>query len=164
MTSSTSIELLLGLAIIALISSRQLMWRPVDPARMWKLPLILGAAGVVSMARERTAVHPIDGVILGLSAVVALASGVVMGRITRFRPSPADPRVVESRTGWLGIGIWLGLVAVRVALDVAGHRMGSVLAVSAGTILLVLALNRAASALVVSARQPRGRSFAMAGK
>jgi len=163
MTSSTLTDLLIGLALIVYICSKQLSWRPVDPARMWKLPLILGVVGIISMAKQTTTVHPIDVVILGLSAVFALASGAVMGRIARFRPSPTDPRLVESRTGWVGVGIWFGLILVRVALDVAGHRMGSDLAVSTGTILLVLALNRAASAVVVSARQPR-RAAVMAGR
>jgi hypothetical protein len=163
MTSSTTFDLVLGLAVIVWICSRQLTWRPVDPARMWKLPLILGAAGVLTMARQNTTVHAVDVVILGLSAVVALASGAMMGRIARFRPSPADPRLIESRTGWLGVAIWFGLIAIRVALDVAGHRMGSDLAVSTGSILLVLALNRAASAMVVSARRPR-RAYEMAGR
>jgi hypothetical protein len=162
MTSSTLVDLLLGLALIAYLCSRQLTWRPVDPARMWKLPIVLGIAGIVSMAEQTTSVNVADVVILGLSAAFALASGAMMGRIARFRPSPADPRLVESRTGWLGAGIWLGLVVVRVALDLAGHAMGSDLAVSTGTILLVVALNRAASALVVTARSPR--MPAMAGR
>lgn len=163
MTSTTLIDALLGLGLIVYFCSKQLTWRPVDPARMWKLPIILGAAGVLSLAQQRATIHPIDVVILGLSAACALASGALMGRIARFRPSAADPRLVESRTGGLGIVIWTGLVVVRVALDVAGHRLGSDLAISTGSILLVLALNRAANAFVLSARQPRP-AYAMAGK
>ena len=163
MTSSTLIDLGIGLVLIAYICSKQLSWRPVDPARMWKLPIILGAVGVVSVAKQTTTIHPVDVVLLGLSAVFALASGTIMGRIARFRPSPTTPGMIESRTGWLGVGIWIALIAVRVTLDVAGHRMGSDLAVSNGTILLVLALNRAASAVVVTARQPR-RTPQMAGR
>jgi hypothetical protein len=41
--------------------------------------------------------------------------------------------------------------------------MGSELAVSTGSILLVLAVNRAANAAVVLARRPR-RAFTMAGQ
>jgi len=163
MTSSTLLDLLLGLAVVAYLAARQLSWRPVDPSRTWRLPLVLGAVGVVSLARQQTPPHAIDVVILGLSAVAALVSGALMGRIARFRPSPTDPGMVESRTGWLGVGIWAAFVVVRVGLDGAGHRMGSDLALSTGTILLVVGLNRAASALVVTARQPR-RRFAMAGK
>lgn len=163
MSSANALNLGIALIVIAYICARQLTWRPVDPARMWKLPLILGVLGVVALARRTGALHPVDVVVLGLSAVFALASGALMGRIARFRPSATDPRLTESRTGALGIAIWAGLVAVRVALEVAGHRMGSGLAFSAGSILLVLALNRAASALVISARQPR-RLLAMAGR
>jgi hypothetical protein len=163
MTSSTLTDLLIGLAVIVYLCSRQLRWRPVDGARMWKMPFLLGAAGVISIARQNATFHPVDVAILGLSAVFALISGVLMGRIARFRPSPADPRLTESRTGALGIVIWIGLIAVRVALDLVGHHLGSDLAVSTGSILLVLALNRAASAVVVSARQPH-RGYALAGK
>jgi hypothetical protein len=163
MTTSTLIDLGIGLVLIAYICSKQLSWRPVDPARMWKMPLILGAAGVVSLAREHVTLHPIDMIILILSGTAALASGTVMGRIARFRPSAADPRLIESRTGWLGVAVWFALILLRVVLDVAGHRMGSDLAISTGSILLVLAINRAANALVLTARQP-GRAFAAAGK
>jgi hypothetical protein len=163
MTSSTLIDLAIGLVLIAYIASRQLRWRSVDPARMWKLPMILGAVGVISIAKQTTTIHPVDVVLLGLSAVLAVISGTIMGRIARFRPSPADPRRTESRTGWLGVAIWAGLIVIRVGLDVAGHRMGSDLAVSTGTILLMLALNRAAAGLVVTARQSR-RGYALAGK
>jgi len=163
MNASYLFDLLIGLAVIAYLCTRQLSWRPVDPARMWKLPLVLGVAGVVSLARQQVTIHPIDLVILIVSGAAALISGTVMGRIARFRPSAADPRLIESRTGWLGVAVWVGLILVRVVLDVIGHRMGSEMAISTGGILVVLAINRAANALVLTARQPR-RSYAVAGK
>ena len=163
MTSSTLTDFVLGLVLIVYLCSRQLRWRPVDPGKMLKLPLILGVAGIISMARQTTTIHPIDVTILAISGLLAVISGVMMGRIARFRPSPADPRLVESRTGWLGVAIWFGLVAIRVGLDVAGHRMGAGLAVSTGTILVILAVNRIVAALVISARQQR-RSPLLAGK
>ncbi|WP_030435839.1 hypothetical protein [Actinoplanes subtropicus] len=163
MNSSYLVDIAIGLAVIAYLCTRQLSWRPVDPARMWKMPLVLGIAGVIMLARQHVTIHPIDLVILILSGLAALASGTLMGRIARFRPSAADPRLMESRTGWAGIVIWFGLIAVRVALDAAGHQLGSDLAISTGSILLVLAINRAANAFVLSARQPRG-AYAAAGK
>ena len=163
MTTSTLTDLVLGLALLFYIAARQLRWRALDPGRMLKLPLILGIAGIVVMGRQTTTVKPVDVVILGISALLAVVSGALMGGITRFRRSPADPCVTETRTGWLGAAIWLGLVIVRVGLDLAGHRMGSALAVSTGTILVMLAVNRVTAALVVSARQHR-RPPAWAGK
>ena len=155
MTSSTATNLLVGLALICYICAKQLTWRPIALGRLWRLPLVLGAAGVSSMAGHTGSVHPGDVAMLGLSAVLALVSGAVMGRIARLRPSPSDPRLMESRTGWLGVVTWLGLLVVRVALDGAGDRMASGLAASTGTLLLFFALNRAASALVLSARGSR---------
>jgi hypothetical protein len=163
MTSSTLTDIVIGLAVIAYLSSRQLRWRPVDLGRMLKLPLILAVAGIASMAHQTTTVHPVDAVILGLSALLAVVSGTMMGRLARFRRSPADPRVLESRTGWAGVAVLFGLIVIRIGLDAAGHHFGSDLAVSTGTILLILAVNRVTSALVVSARQ-RGGQLAVAQK
>jgi len=163
MNTSYLADLAIGLAVIAYLCTRQLSWRVVDPARMWKMPLVLGVAGVLSLARQHVTIRPIDLMILIVSGAAALASGTVMGRIAKFRPSAADPRLMESRTGWLGIAVWFALILVRVVLDVIGHQMGSELALSVGSILLVLAINRAANALVLTARQPRA-AFAAAGK
>jgi hypothetical protein len=161
--TSSALTPLIGLVLIVWICSRQLRWRPADPARMWKLPLVLGVLGVILLARQAGTIRLVDVVILVISGVLALISGSAMGRIARFRPVLADPRLVESRAGWLGVAIWAGLVAVRVALDVAGHRLGSDLALSTGSLLLMVALNRAASAAVVSARLPRAAA-ATAGR
>jgi hypothetical protein len=80
MTSSTLTDLVLGLALIVYISSRLLRWRPIDPARMLKLPLLLSAAGVVLMARQTTTVKPVDIVILGWLGV-AIWFGLVVIRV-----------------------------------------------------------------------------------
>lgn len=163
MTSSTLTDIVIGLLVIAYISSRQLRWRPVDLGRQLKLPLILGVVGIISLAHAATTIKPVDVAILGLSAVLAVVSGTMMGSIAKFRRSPVDGRTLESRTGAAGIAIWFGLVVIRVGLDVAGHHFGSELAVNTGALLLTLAVNRVAAALVLSARQQR-TPLAMAGK
>ena len=76
MTSSNLINLLLGLAFVAYLCVRQLTW----------LPIILGAAGILSIAGQSTSVRAIDVAILGLSALFALAPGALMGV---YRPVPA---------------------------------------------------------------------------
>ncbi|WP_041832560.1 hypothetical protein [Actinoplanes sp. N902-109] len=52
MTPSTLIDSLVGLAFVAWICARQLRRRP---AGLFKLPVILGIAGVASMALSRCA-------------------------------------------------------------------------------------------------------------
>ena len=148
MTTSTLLDVVLGLAIIGYLGSRQLRWRPLEPARMWRLPLVLGVAGVLTLGRH-PALTPVDVVILAGSAVAAVGCGLAMGRVTRVRPAASGG--LESRAGWAGVGAWVLLIALRVLLGVAG------------VILLTVALSLAATTVVVSARLPR-RAAPVAGR
>lgn len=92
-----------------------------------------------------------------------------MGVLTRFRPvtdgtnrrimarsrQPEAPVTTESRIGWTGLLLWLAVIAVRVGLGFLSHSLGLELASAFGTIFLVLGLNRAARAFVVSYRLNR---------
>ncbi|MFI5956004.1 hypothetical protein [Cryptosporangium sp. NPDC051539] len=161
MTFTTLTDIVLGLAFLAYIVSRQLRWIPVDTASMWRMPMILGAVGLLSLAGHTATITTVDVAILVLSAILAVGSGLAMGRLATFRPiaAPAPKPLrngtlptTESRVGWVGAGLWIGLIAARIGLDVAGAEMGAGTATSAGVILLVVAINRAARALVFSAR------------
>ncbi|TQS42642.1 hypothetical protein [Cryptosporangium phraense] len=161
MTPTTALDIALGLALLAYIVSRQLRWIPVDTSKMWRMPLILGIAGLFQLAGHRTAVTTADVTILVLSAILAVASGVAMGTTARFRPIttiPARPSrdgtmpTVESRVGWVGVGLWFGLIGSRIALDLVGTHFGATFATSVGVILLIVAVNRAVRTLVFSAR------------
>jgi hypothetical protein len=169
MNSANLIDPLLALAVVVYFSSRQLTWRPVVTAKMWRLPLALGVIGLLSVTSgsDRHVVNAADVAILVLSGLLAIVSGLLMGRIARFRPigpagaavagldrhgRPVPAPTVESRTGWLGVGIWVALIVARILLELLGHRLGADLATSSGVILLALALNRAARTLVISAR------------
>ena len=80
------------------------------------------------------------------------------GAVTRFRTVTTPDgrgRTLQSRTGWAGAVLWVVLIAARVGLDVLGGHLGAHLLTATGTILLVLALNRAARALVIDQRIPR---------
>jgi hypothetical protein len=152
MTTSTLLDVVLGLAIIGYLGSRQLRWRPLEPARMWRLPLVLGVAGVLTLGHH-PGLTPVDVAILAGSAIAAIGCGLAMGRVTRVRPAASGG--LESRAGWAGVGAWVLLIALRVLLGVAGHHLGSALATSTGVILLTVALSLAATTVVVSARLPR---------
>ena len=152
MTFSSLADVLLGIAVIAYLGSRQLRWQPVNPAKMWRLPIVLGVVGVLSLSHT-AAPSTLDLTLIAVSAVAAVGCGAAMGRITTFRTTPAGG--VESRAGWAGVGVWVLLIAVRVLTGVAGHWLGSALASSTGMILLTVGLATAATALVTSARLPR---------
>ncbi|ROP72415.1 hypothetical protein [Curtobacterium sp. PhB115] len=156
------VNILVGLALVAFLAYRQATWQYLDPSRIWRTPLVMAVVGVVVLAQSKAAITTTDIVLLGVEALVTIGIGLTMGSITRFRTTdtPDDKgRTVQSRTGWLGASLWLVLIAVRIGLDVLGGHLGAHLLTSTGAILLVLALNRAARALVIDQRIPRaGRS------
>ncbi|WP_051142753.1 hypothetical protein [Gryllotalpicola ginsengisoli] len=172
---------LLGLAAIAWICYRQMTWRPVDPARMWRGPLIFGVigAGTIVTGSKQLVLGPVDIATLAIELTLSLAIGAVMGAIAHFRRlSPQavaayeakrvdggrggthGPVEYESRTGWLGLVLWFVLIAVRIGVDVFAQHLGAAAALSSGVILLVLAANRAARTAVFAYRLDRHRQSA----
>lgn len=151
-------NIVIGLALVGFLAYRQATWQYLDPARVWRTPLVLGVVGIVVLAQSAAAVTTLDVLFLGIEALVSVAAGLAMGGMTRFRTAAVaddEGRTLQARTGWAGAGLWLLLIVVRVGLDVLGGHLGAHLLTSTGAILLVLALNRAARALVVDQRIPR---------
>ncbi len=159
-------NVLVGIALVGFLAYRQATWRFLDPARIWRTPLVMALVGVAVLAQTVATVTTADVVFLGIEALVTITVGLTMGRITRFRTvatPDAKGRTLQARTGWTGAGLWVLLIAVRIGLDVVGGHLGAHLLTSTGTILLVLALNRAARALVLDQRIPRAGAGAGAG-
>lgn len=160
MSLQTMEDVVLGIALVGFLVYRQTTWRRVDPARVWRMPLVLGGVGVLSLTHSGvTHVGTADVAFLAVELVSSAAIGAVMGVLTRFR-TVAGPTggaaVLQSRTGWAGASLWLVLIVVRVGLDVLGAHVGAVLLASTGTVLLGIAANRAARAAVLDRRMPRG--------
>ena len=152
-------NILIGVALVVFLGYRQATWQYLDPTRIWRTPLVMAIVGVVVLAQTKATVTTTDVVFLGIEALITVGVGLTMGRITRFRTvgtPDSKGRTIQSRTGWLGAALWIVLLLVRVGLDVLGGPLGAHLLTSTGTILLVLALNRAARALVIDQRIPRG--------
>jgi hypothetical protein len=169
MTFQSLLQIVLAVALLVWICVRQLMWSPVNPRRMWRTPLVLTAAGVVSLVSAHVSVTPLDIGFLVIEAVVAAGAGSAMGMMARFRPvtektqrrpaagsrQPEEPIITESRTGWAGTGLWLVLLAVRVGLGVISHNLGLQLVSATGVIFLAVAVNRAARTVVLASRLDR---------
>ena len=157
-------NIVIGLALVGFLAFRQATWQYLDPARIWRTPLIMAIIGVVVMAQTKATITTTDIVFLGIEALISIAVGLSMGSITTFRTvSTPDQkgRTLQSRTGWFGAGLWFVLIAVRVGLDVLGGHMGAHLLTSTGAVLLMLAINRAARALVLDQRIPNRASGMM---
>ena len=171
MTVQTLGNAVLILLLIGWVGYKQLVWRPVVVARMWRGPAILAIVGAVLLVQQ---VKPTELTALDLAIVVgeillSLGVGAWMGAIARFRPLPQpmatgkdgrDIAEYESRTGVLGLALWVGVIAVRVGVDVVAAQAGSHLAAATGIILLVFAANRAARTAVFAARLDRHRALA----
>ena len=124
MTIQTIANAVLILLVIGWIGVRQLAWRPVALSKMWRSQLIFAVVGVILLAQQvkPAAITPLDLAVVAGELVISLAVGAWMGAIARFRrlPQPIatgkdgrDVAVYESRTGVLGLILWLVVIAVR---------------------------------------------------
>jgi hypothetical protein len=178
MTIQTVANVLIGLALVCWICYRQLTWRPVSFARMWKMPAVLGIVGVVMLSQLKSA-HTLNGLdiaVLVIELVISLAIGALMGQIAVIRPldreaalayasrrssrrasrygsqADADLPAFETRTGWWGLALWIGMIALRIGIDVVATELGAAFASATGVILIMVAANRVARAFVIAAR------------
>lgn len=174
MNTSNVLDILVALAVVAWVIGRQLTWQVVSQSNVWRMPAILAIVGVVMLVQTKglTSVSPLDVLILLGELVLALAIGTSMGFMAKFRSRPQtaadikrkdgvqvhDPNitVTESRTGAWGAALWVVMIALRIGIELlANHYFPSALLASTGTILLVVAANRAARALVITTRLQR---------
>lgn len=146
------------LLLVGFIGFRQMRWLPIAVARMWRFPIIMGVIGIFMVSRQSGG-HPLttfDVAVLAVEIVIALGIGAIMGRLAQFRPLPRgnDPQApeFESRTGWLGMVLWIVMIAVRIGIDFWASSAGSTIAASTGIILVMLAANRIARTAVFAAR------------
>ncbi|MFI6042126.1 hypothetical protein ACIA8C_10860 [Nocardia sp. NPDC051321] len=154
MTSNNLLTAVLVIAILGWIIYRQNQWRPFDPARMWRGPLVLGIVGVVMLASadNAPAIHTVDIALLVFEAVLGLAVGALMGALSKFVRQDGQLMV---RTGAFASALWVVLIAARIGVDVIAVDIGAKAAVSAGAIIVLLAVNRLGRVLVISARAER---------
>ncbi|MFC4242456.1 hypothetical protein ACFOYW_03645 [Gryllotalpicola reticulitermitis] len=180
MTSNTQylFDAVIGIALIAWICYRQMTWRVVDPARMWRGPIIFAiiGAGILFTGSKNMTFTPLDIALLAIELVIALGAGAGMGAIAHFRRlstqraaafeanrrpsrngSPLAPVEYESRTSWVGVALWIIMIAVRVGLEIFGSHLGDAVGASTGVILLVLAANRVARTGVLAWRLEQHR-------
>jgi hypothetical protein len=154
---------LIIIVLVGVIGVRQLSWRPIVVSRMWRFPAILAIVGIFMMAQSagKTVLKPIDITVLLVEIVLSLGIGTLMGKIAQLRPiehpNTAAEHVAtfESRTGAMGLSLWIALIVVRVGIDIFATQWGSQIATSTGVILIMLAANRAARTAVFAYRIDR---------
>ncbi|GAA2588736.1 hypothetical protein GCM10009862_28930 [Microbacterium binotii] len=119
MSFSSLLNALLLLVLVVWLGYRQSTWRPIRSGRMWRMPILLGIAGVAVLAQTVDRITALDVIALTVEAAISLGVGAAMGWIARIRPvaQPSARRAgasLESRTGWWGMALWLVLNAFAV--------------------------------------------------
>ncbi|WP_040164092.1 hypothetical protein [Microbacterium gorillae] len=162
-TLEVTVNIILVVGLIGWFGYRQSTWRPVDLGRMWRAPLIMGALGLLIVARTLTSFSGVDVAAFVLEIVLGVGAGAWMGYLAHFRPLATPVPVgrsgavatLETRTGWLGLGIWCALIVVRIVIDIVAANLGGAALSSGGFILIMLAVNRATRTAVIRSRLPR---------
>jgi len=165
-------DILIAIALLTWIIYRQLTWRPVTARSLWRMPVLMGGIGIalLTQVKDVKAITPLDITLLLIELVISFGLGAAMGQMATFRtrsqresdvtnrrgertaPWSASSSVTETRTGGLGVALWLVLIVVRVGIDFFAAGLGATLITATGTILIALAVNRAARSLVISHR------------
>lgn len=158
MSMSTLESIVLIVVLIGWFGYRQSTWRPVDVGRMVRIPLILGAIGILALGGQAggpaSSLGPTDVVVVLLEVAVSLGVGAWMGAIAHLRPASGGVRSAawESRTGAAGLVLWGLVVALRIGVDAFGAQLGLAITASTGVILLTLAANRLGRVLLLARR------------
>ena len=137
------------IGIIVYVVGQQLAGSALSGKRLVVLPAVLTVIGIADLSGHGSHPGAADVALLIVGAVIAVATGVSLGVMTRL----------DRRDGHLwaqlpmrGLWLWGGLIVSRLVIIGAAHAAGAHVAASTTAILLMLGLNRAAQALVVVPR------------
>jgi hypothetical protein len=156
MSSATSVNLIIGLAVLALLLSRQLTTRPLS--ENYRLPVIFGIIGVIEFVNFLDGRPHDDG---GIAAAVigSLVLAAVFGavRALTVRVWRAGGQLLR-KGSWLTAVLWILALAAHLGYDylVAGHVAGRDGAdVGDATILLYLVVSLTVQRFVLLSRVAR---------
>jgi len=145
-------QIVIGVAVLALLIYRQLRTRPVNASGL-RLAAIIGVIGLIE-AYQFIQQHPAGAVtyaaLLG-SLVLAGVFGVLRAATVRIWLQDGQP---WSRGSWVTAALWIVAVAAHLGYDalVAGHGTANV---GDATIVLYLAVSLGVQRLVVHQRAQR---------
>lgn len=149
------VEVVIILVLVTNLVVRQVRGQYMDRRRLWGTPIILAAVGLVYLPLTVSAVVPADFLLLGIELVLSIAVGLGLGVLTRTRVVTVPDRRgrrVQIFSGWRGGALWIAFIAARLAVQPVASAFHARLTVSTGVVLLLLAVARAAMAVVVSTR------------
>jgi hypothetical protein len=147
-------ELLIGIAVLALIMYRNLVARPVRQ-RTQRIFLILGIIGIIETVQylQKNHVEAAVGVAaLAGSLVLAAAFGAIRAATVRVWMKDGQP---WSQGSWITAGLWIVALAAHLGYDALIGTHKDISGLGSATLVLYLAVSLAVQWLIVSARAAR---------
>jgi hypothetical protein len=142
MSGANVANLLIGVAVLALVLSRQLMTRRLSES--YRLSVILAVIGIVEFVQFLNG-HPHDdgGIAAAVAGSLVLAAGFGAARAPTIRVWRENGQLLRKGT-WLTAALWIAALAAHLGYDylVAGHITGKTGGnVGDATILLYLVVS-----------------------
>ncbi|HEU5024800.1 MAG TPA: hypothetical protein VFV01_07740 [Spirillospora sp.] len=135
---NTADNVLIALAVLALVLYRQLRARPVGERRLYTLPAVLAVIGIAQGGLLDDAHAALSVALLAAEAVAAIAFGVLRAVTVRLWREK-DGALWRRGTGWT-LAAWLVSILSRVGFLAAGHALGLKLGSSVFLVFLALTL------------------------
>jgi hypothetical protein len=160
MSSQTVVQLVVGVAILALLIYRQVQRRPVTQARQ-RIGLVLMVIGLI-LAVQYLQKHSGAAVVGALIGSLVLAAGFGAARAATVRLWLQDGQA-WSQGNWLTAALWVVAVAAHLGLDAAIGSHKGLSGLGSATLVLYLAISLIVQYLIVNYRaqrlgaQPAGR-------
>jgi drug/metabolite transporter (DMT)-like permease len=152
MSSQTVFQLVVGVAVLALLIYRQVQKRPVTQARQ-RIGLVLVVVGLILAVQylQKHSGTVVIGALIG-SLVLAAAFGAV--RAATVRLWLQDGRA-WSQGNWLTAVLWIIAVAAHLGLDAALGSHKGLSGLGSATLVLYLAISLIVQYLIVNYRAQR---------
>ena len=154
MSSTDAINLVIGIAVLALILYRQMQVRPVRAS--YRLPLILAIIGVVELTQfldhnhnrhDATLIAALAG-----SLVLAAATGAI--RAVTVRVWIHGGQALRQGT-WLTAALWIVSLGLHLGYDYLVDGKGSQAGIGTASLTLYFAVTYAIQRLILQARAQR---------
>lgn len=143
------VQIILIVAVAALVIGKRLTGRPVDARRSVVMPGVLAVYGLFILHKSGTSLSHTDQVWLAVQAIVSVAIGLVRGCTVRLYERDGH---LWARYRPITLLLWLGSIAARFALEAAAVASGADKAAMTSSIMFLFGLSLAAESLVVLPR------------
>jgi len=152
MTATTGVDLLIGLAVLALILYRQLQVRPVRDTM--RLPLIIAIIGVVQLAQFLQHGHHGPSVFVALagSLVIAAVFGAIRAATVRVW---VDGGQAWRQGSWLTAVLWIVSLGAHLGYDYLVEGKGAEAGLGSASLLLYFGVTFTIQRLILMARAQR---------